>query len=237
MNPRSRTVGRALWLGLLTMLAVLGLSACGGVEKEVKVRHLPDEAKALRPGEYRTEEFEPSFSFRVGKGWKDDVPEAFDVMLLSGGGTDGLGAVNVQRVYEPSKSGTPIVVHTPEDLVAWLEHHPYLKTSDPKTVSVGGVEGQQLDVAVAKDLPDDYHSGVCSPIADPEEECVDLFWLSTYHHSPISLSESDKLRLIVLQNELSGQTVALGYASRSTNFDEFAPEAQKVIDTIEWGDS
>jgi hypothetical protein len=43
--------------------------------------------------------------------------------------------------------------------------------------------------------------------------------------------------LIVLQNELSGQTVALGYASPSTYFEGFAPEAQKVIDTIEWGES
>jgi hypothetical protein len=236
MHPCSRTLRRALALVMLAILVVLGLSACGGVDKEVKVRHLPDEAKPLQPGEYRTEEFEPSFSFRVGKGWKNGTPEAFDVMLLNGGGTDGLGAVNVQRVYEPSKSGTPIVSSTPKDLVGWLEHHPYLKTSDPKPVSVGGVEGQQVDVAVAKDLPDDYHSGVCSPIAE-RQECVELFWLSTHDHSPISVPEGDKWRLIVLQNELSGQTVALGYASRSTNFDEFAPEAQKVIDTIEWGGS
>jgi hypothetical protein len=231
-----RWVSQVLRLVVLVTLAVLMLSACGGIEKEVEVRHLPEEAKALQPGEYRTEEFEPSFSFRVGKGWKNDPPEAFDFLLL-GQERGGLGAVNVQRVYEPSKSAMPIVGNAPKDLVGWLEHHPYLKTSDPEPISVGGVKGLQLDVAVAKDLPEDYHSGVCSPIADPEEECVDLFWLSTYHHSPISLSESDKLRLIVLQNELSGQTVALGYASRSTNFDEFAPEAQKVIDTIEWGDS
>jgi hypothetical protein len=221
---------------MLTILVVLVLGACGGVEKEAKVRHLPDEAKPLQPGEYRTEEFEPSFSFRVGKGWKNGTLEAFDIMLLNGGGRDRLGAVNVQRVYEPSKSGSPIVSSTPKDLVGWLEHHPYLKTSDPEPVSVGGVEGQQLDVAVAKDLPEDYHPGVCSPIAEPEE-CVDLFWLSTHGHSPIFVLESDKVRWIVLQNELSGQTVALGYVSQSTNFDEFAPEAQKVIDTIEWGDS
>ena len=236
MHPGSATVRRALGLGLLAMLVVLVLSACGGVEKQAKIRHLPDEAKALRPGQYRTEEFEPSFSFRVGKGWKNGTPEAFDVMLLNGGGTDGLGAVNVQRVYEPTKSGSPIVSSTPKDLVGWLEHHPYLKTSDPEPVSVGGVEGQQLDVVVAKGLPEDYHSGVCSPIAEPEV-CVDLFWLSTHGHAPIFVLESDKLRLIILQNELSGQTVALGYVSQSTNFDEFAPEAQKVIDTIEWGDS
>jgi hypothetical protein len=234
MNPRSTTVRRALGLGLLAMLVVLGLSACGGVEKEVQVRHLPDEAKPLQPGQYRTEEFEPSFSFRVGKGWENDPPEAFDVLLL-GQKTGGMGAVNVQRVYEPTKSGRPIVVNTPKDLLGWLEHHPYLKTSDPKTVSVGGVEGQQLDVAVAEDLPEDYRSGVCSSIAEPEE-CVDLFRVSD-PHPPISISEGEKGRLIVLQNELSGETVALGYVSRSTNFDEFAPEAQKVIDTIEWGNS
>jgi hypothetical protein len=234
MHPHSRSVRRALGLGLLAMLVVLVPSACGGVEKQAEVRHLPEKAKPLQPGQYRTEEFEPSFSFRVGKGWKNDPPEAFDILVL-GRETDGFGAVNVQRVYEPSKSGTPIVVHTPKDLVGWLEHHPYLETSDPKTVSVGGVEGQQLDVAVAKDLPEDYHSGVCSSIAEPEE-CVDLFRVSD-PHSWISVLESDKSRLIVLQNELSGETVALGYVSRSTNFDEFAPEAQKVIDTIEWGDS
>jgi hypothetical protein len=232
MHPRSRSVSRALGLGLLAMLVVLMPSACGGVEKHAEVRHLPEEAKPLQPGEYRTEEFEPSFSFRVGKGWKNDPPEAFDILVL-GQKTSGLGAVNVQRVYEPTKSGSPIVVHTPKDLVGWLEHHPYLKTSDPEPVSVGGVEGQQLDVAVVEDLPEDYRSGVCSPIAE-HEECVDLFRVST---SWIAVSEGDKSRLIVLQNELSGQTVALGYISRSTNFDEFAPEAQKVIDTIEWGDS
>ena len=234
MHPRSATVKRALGLGLLAMLVVLVLSACGGVEKEAEVRHLPDETKPLQPGQYRTEEFEPSFSFRIGKGWENDPPEAFDVLLL-GQETGGLGAANVQRVYEPSKSGRPIVVNTPKDLVGWLEHHPYLRTSDPEPVSVGGVEGQQLDVAVAKDLPKYYHSGLCSQIAEPEE-CVDLFRVSD-PHSWIAVSESDELRLIVLQNELSGQTVALGYASRSTNFDEFAPEAQKVIDTIEWGNS
>jgi hypothetical protein len=234
MHPRSTTVRRALGLGLLAVFVVLVLGACGKVENEAEVRHLPDEAKALQPGQYRTEEFEPSFSFRIGKGWKNDPPEAFDVLLL-GQKTGGVGAVNVQRVYEPSKSGRPIVVNTPKDLAGWLEHHPYLKTSDPKPVRVGGVEGLQVDVAVAKDLPEDYHSGVCSPIAE-HEECVDLFRLST-HHSPVFVWEGDKLRLIVLQNRLSGQTVALGYASRSTHFDRFAPEAQKVIDTIEWGDS
>jgi hypothetical protein len=231
-----RWVSQVLRLVVLVTLAVLVLSACDGVEKKAEVRHLPEEAKPLQPGEYRTEEFEPSFSFRVGKGWKNDPPEAFDILLL-GKESGGFGAVTVQRVYEPTKSGLPIVVNTPKDLVGWLEHHPYLKTSDPEPVSVGGVKGLQLDVAVAKDLPDDYHSGVCSSIAEPEEECVDLFKVSTPQVSPVFVSESTKTHLIVTKDELSGLTVAMGYASRSTNFEEFAPEAQKVIDTVEWGGS
>jgi hypothetical protein len=231
-----RWVSQVLRLVVLVTLAVLVLSACDGVEKKAEVRHLPEEAKPLQPGEYRTEEFEPSFSFRVGKGWKNDPPEAFDILLL-GKESGGFGAVTVQRVYEPTKSGLPIVVNTPKDLVGWLEHHPYLKTSDPEPVSVGGVKGLQLDVAVAKDLPDDYHSGVCSSIAEPEEECVDLFKVSTPQVSPVFVSESTKTHLIVTKDELSGLTVAMGYASRSTNFEEFAPEAQKVIDTVKWGGS
>jgi hypothetical protein len=228
-------VGRVLSLGLLVVLVVLAVSACGGGKEEAnKPRPLPEEEKALRPGEYRTEEFKPSFSFRVGEDWKNDSPEAFDILLL-GQETGGLlGAVNVQRVYEPSKSGTPIVVHAPKDLVGWLEHHPYLKTSDPEPIRVGGVKGLQLDVAVAKDLPEDYHSGACSSIAEPEE-CVDLFRVSTPHHSPVFVSESSKLHLIVL--DLLGGTVAMGYASRSTDFDEFAPKAQKVVDSVRWGGS
>ena len=49
---------------LLVALVVLMLSACGGAgggqEQANKARPLPEDPKALRPGEYRSEEFEPS---------------------------------------------------------------------------------------------------------------------------------------------------------------------------------
>jgi len=35
---------------------------------------------------------------------------------------------------------------------------------------------------------------------------------------------------------MKGETVALGFARRATEFDEYAPEAQKVIDTVRWRD-
>ena len=56
-------------LGLLVSLVILALSACGGEEQqqESKPRPLPENGKALRAGEYRSQEFKPSLSFRVGR--------------------------------------------------------------------------------------------------------------------------------------------------------------------------
>ncbi len=31
-------------------------------------------------------------------------------------------------------------------MVGWLQHHPYLKTSKPEPVTLGGVKGEQLEV-------------------------------------------------------------------------------------------
>ena len=225
---RRRMVSQALGLGLLAGLVVLALSACGGGEKqqESKPRPLPEDPKALRPGEYRSEEFKPPIFFRVGKGWTNAPPEASDTVRITRGEVGGMGFANVQEVYKPTKTGLAEVVEAPEDMVGWLQHHPYLQTDKPKPIRVGGVKGEQFDVVLG-DLPEGY-SGVCG------SDCVGLFRLST--GSQVILGEGYKLRLIVVE-DLKGETVTMGYASRATDFDEFAPEAQKVIYTVKWAGS
>jgi hypothetical protein len=216
-------VRQALGLGLLVILVVLALSACGGEkQQESRPRPLPEDEKALRPGVYRSEEFEPSLSFRVGKGWTNVPPEASDALLIVQGETKGIGFVNAQEVYKPTKLN---IVDAPEDMVGWFQRHPYLQTDKPEPVTVGGVKGVQFDVVV--EVPDDY-SGACG------SDCVGLFWLST--GIPVSQAEGDKVRLIVLE-DMKGETVTIGFVSPATEFDEFAPEAQKVIDTVEWRDT
>src|SRR5687767_9290808 len=155
-------VSHVLSLGLLVVLVVLALSACGGGEKKAKARPLPEEPKTLRPGVYRSEEFKPSLSFRVGKGWSSAssaTPEASDVLEITQGQTAGISFLNIQEVYKPTRTGTPNVVDAPKNIDGWLQQHPYLQTSKPEPVRVGGVKGVQFDVVLG-DLPKDY-TGVC----------------------------------------------------------------------------
>jgi hypothetical protein len=225
-------VGRVLSLGLLVVLVVLALSACGGDEKKAKARPLPEDPKALRPGTYRSEEFKPSLSFHVGKGWSSTpLEEASDFLEITQGQTAGLNFVNVQKVYKPTKTGSAIVVDAPKDMVGWQQQHPYLQTSKPEPVGVGGVKGVQLEVVVG-DLPQTYNPTCSTIVGNPN--CVDLIRLST--GEPIFLLEGVKVRVTVLE-DVGGETVTIGFFSPTSEFEEFAPEAQKVIDTVKWGGS
>jgi hypothetical protein len=212
----------------LVVLVVLALSACGGGEKKAKARPLPEDPKALRPGTYRSEEFKPSLSFHVGKGWSSSPLESSDVLQITLGQTAGLGFANVQDVYKPTRTGTPNVVDAPKDMVGWFQQHPYLQTSKPEPVRVGGVKGLQFDVVVG-DRPQ-YYIPTCTTIVG-NPNCVDLFRLST--GGRIFLTEGDKAGAIVLE-DLEGETVTIGFASPASEFGELAPEAQKVLESVEW---
>jgi hypothetical protein len=227
MYPRRRIVRQALRLGLLVALVFLVLSACGGEkQQEFKPQPLPEDQQELRPGVYRSEEFKPSLSFRVGEGWSNDPPEVFDALLLFRGETMGLGFLNVQEVYEPSRSGIPTVAKAPDDMVGWLQQHPYLRTSEPQPVTVGGVKGERFEVVV-DEVPKNY-SGPC---AGELGDCMDIFRSSALGW--IAFEKANKQRLIVLE-EVPGKTVTMGFTIPATEFDEQAPEAQKVIDSVEW---
>jgi hypothetical protein len=224
MYPQ-RMVRLILRLGLLVTLVVLVLSACGGnKQQESNPRPLPEDRKALHPGKYRSEEFKPSLIFRVGEGWSTLPPEESHNLFIERGETSALVVfLNVQEVIKPNRTGTPYVVDAPKDMVGWFQEHPYLQTDKPEPVTVGGVKGEQFDVVV-EDVPEDY-SGVCGA------DCVDLFSSST--GIPVYQSEEEKVRVTVLE-DVKGETVTIGFASPITEFDKFAPEAQKVIDTVEW---
>jgi hypothetical protein len=227
MYPK-RMVLRILGLTLLVTLIGLAPSACGGGggrsgEEEAKVRHIPEDEKALPPGQYHTQEFRPSASFRVDKGWSSEG-ETSDAFAFSGD----MGQIGFSRIPEVFKPGTVDVVEAPKDMVGWFQHHPYLKTDKPEPVTVGGVKGKQFNLVIAKDLVQDRAAGVCGV------DCVDIYRLSS--GETISFFKEEKVRIIVLE-DVKGETVTIDFESLIADFDEFAPKAEKVLDTLKWSDS
>jgi hypothetical protein len=246
-------IGLTLRVGLLTMPVLALLAACGELE-EPKPRPLPEDRQDLSPGTYRSEEFEPSLTFRIGQGWTNAPPEASDNLTLTWGQTWVLRFVTPRHLYKPKTGSSHVVdvVDASDDLVGWYQRHPYLRTDEPEPVRVGGLEGVRFDVIVAKDLPKDRY-GLCG------QDCVDIArfehfdliypyppgnhhgacgssetaWTCSSNGALLSIRQEEKQRLIVLE-DVKGKTVTIGFASLATEFEAFAPIAQKVIDSVEW---
>jgi hypothetical protein len=214
----------ALGVGLLVGL-VCAVSACGGEEQQApEPRPLPEEQQDLRPGVYRSEEFEPSLSFRVGEGWNNAPPETPELLHIQWQDTGGVGFLRFQEVYEPTKAGGSKLVEAPDDMLAWFRQHPYLESTRPEPVTVGGVEGERFDLSLG-DPPRGY-SGVCG------YDCVDSGRVGV-SGPPLAMHEGEKARVVVLE-DVEGKSVTITTNSPVSEFDRFASEAQKVIDSLKW---
>ena len=114
---------------------------------------------SLEPGSYRSTFFDPSIDFQVASpGWTWDysselvrggnfrliADESHELPYASDGIYFLLDPAIASRTCE--EKGEPGVGRSVKDLVAWLEDAPGLVVSEPKPVTVGGLEGMQLDI-------------------------------------------------------------------------------------------
>ena len=246
-------------LGLFVAV-ILAMSACGGnggeqsAAPETEASTTEDAASPGAPPEkvYNTKVFEPAFSFTASFNAPEEAdtdmsPEAaVDLSLeaadflsmffvteeqraLGPNATDSgpraLTFSNVKEVFDPSRPAEKVAVPAPEDMIAWLREHPNLEAGEPVPVTVGGVSGTQLDVEVSSVLRD-YPEGCPVPCvnawprSDERGEREFVFFLG------------DKGRHIVLNVE--GETVIVSIEAPEEKFEEFLPEAQEVLDTVEW---
>jgi hypothetical protein len=230
-----------LVVGLLATLLLLALSACGGAggQEEAKARPLPLYEDPLPSGEYHSVKFKPSLSFKVSQAgsntenqlsdfptWANTENQLSDWIEL--GYEAETGAISFANVEEVFKPGTTNVVEAPKDLVGWLQHHPYLNSSKPQPVTLGGVKGEQLAVVVDH-LPKDYY-GNCGM------DCLDIFNQSGGEQIGYFNAIKRERRVFVFE-DVKGETVVIWFASEADKFDKFAPEAQKVVDSVRWGGS
>ena len=153
---------------------------------------------------------------------------------------DSVNFLNAHTVYDvPSEKNIP----APSDLTAWFQQHPYLKTSEPTPVSVGGVSGKQFSVAPT-DAPSKARQGFPKPRTEgmgcsrEADECIPTFILGngdTFNFYP-----SNEYRIIVLDN-VAGETVAIVEIRLSATTPEekradekFYSLAEELLSTVEW---
>jgi hypothetical protein len=198
---------------------------------------LPKYGRASLPaGRYHTTEFEPSLSFRItGGDWRFEgpsgvlgdpehpdylffqrVPEA-EIAFFNLRKVEGIYKPTGQNRPIPEGSGTLVPVPTPDELVEWFQHHPYLKTSKPEPVTVGGVKGVQFDVACAN--------------LQKKDTQVDIFGLSTGGTSQVFFLKQE--HYIVLK-DVKGVPVVIYYNDPKDHFDKFVPVAKKVLRSVQW---
>ena len=232
MYFQRRMVSQALGVGIVTIL-VLALAACGGSaqqdEQANKVHRIPEdsqtyEGEPLPPGRYATEEFKPTMSFSLEKGWTrggTELRDAWDIRDIDNEAY-WLVFTTPEEVYVPNGSGGLKIVAAPKDMASWLQKNSYMKTEKPKPTSVGGEKGVQFDAIVsgAPKVPECYG-------------CPDLGLFHESAGATAGVNKGEKLRFIVLDN-VKGKTVTIMVESSALGFDEFLPKAQKVIKSVEW---
>jgi hypothetical protein len=223
-------------VGMLTIV-MLALSACGGgssaqEQQANKVHHIPEdsqvyEGEPLPAGRYDTEEFKPSMSFTLEKGWSRGGAELHDIWDLQTSRTTRFGSY----LPAPRRSGGPKGSDglkrgpAPEDMVGWLQANPHMKSEKPKPTSVGGEKGVQFDAIV---------TGV---VESPEcPGCVDVPLFHNSDGETTGVEKGEKVRFIVLE-DVKGQTVTIFIESSADGFEEFLAKGQKVVDSVKWGGS
>lgn len=227
-----------LFLGVvMSTMLMLVPTACGGSgpsqeEKADKIHHIPEdsqvyEGKPLPTGRYVTEDFKPTMSFTLGKGWTRGAPELRDAWDIVDIDNDAywLGFLNAEEVYKPNGSGGLKVAPAPENMVDWVQTNPFLKTEKPNPVSVGGEKGVQIDALVAD-----------APKVPPCPDCADLGLVYESGGSTWGVNKGGKIRFIVV-GDVKGETVTIIEETTPEGFKGFTTKSQKVLDSVKWGSS
>jgi hypothetical protein len=191
---------------------------------------LPPTPTNLTPGRYATEEFEPSLSFRVGKGWAMNNPDKkdhFSIYSRAFAESDKesgavLTFVDVRTIFDAKEPPEDNIHPAPKGLLAWFRHHPRLDISKPVSTSVGGLPAERFDASVSS-LPKET--------LDECPDCLPVFGLR--FGEPISVVKGFRQRIFLMEAS-TGETVAIVFYAPPDRFDEYLPKARGVLSTVGW---
>ena len=229
---------RAYWVfgAVFAVVATVGACANGSGEQadapareesttEVasSPRTLPEQGP-LDAGEYRTKNFEPAFTFEVGEGWVAGGPELDGAIFLIRVGERALIFASPEKVFDPKEPAEEREIPAPDTIEGWVDWHQenrYLDVSGTEPATIGGASGRRfhLEVASAPNKATEICGAPCVPGYPVGPTAMDYF---------IGYEEQDSVL------DVGGETVIISVTAPKGNLGKFLPQAQKVLDTVEW---
>ena len=230
-NARSRRarrsgLARRSWLGLVVAVAVG--AGCGGDASPTPV---PTAARVAQPaGLYRSNAFLPTITYTLPDGWLI-VGDTADYFALQPVTSDAIG-IHVFRSPRAASqdadcpiTSAPGVGTTAKELVDWIRARPGLTAGDPVPVTMGGLVGLQVDVAIVEGW------GPSCPFASGIPT-VPLFVGSTDPSFRWVIAGSERLRLDILDVPGKGTIVVDIDAFDGSLMDDFLPAATPIVESM-----
>lgn len=188
----------------------------------------------LAGGIYVADRFEPPFTFRVGQGWLAYIHRPAFV-FLSFGEADlrrpkALSFQTLHRVVEPEAANlfTGKLLRPPQDLVGWIQDHPFIEAGAATVTTVGGTEAIQVD-AVVKTTPKRYGGPGVEDGGCPAP-CVVLWTTEAEGASFVFFVKGERVRFIVLR--VGEQDVVITVEAMAGEFDQVVAESERVLGTL-----
>lgn len=185
----------------------------------------------LAPGIHTTANLLTPVKFEVPDGWSKelDVPGSFQ--LVSSAIPSGSIGIRPDWAIANQSACTadpePGVRRKVDDLVRWLVEHPGLITSSPAPVSIGGLDGQVIDLR-----KDPAWSGPC-------EGKVSLFTHVGTINDPgwWDVTDSARLRLYFLAAGDERTVTVHVETGDEASFEAFVEAAQPIVESFDFGSS
>jgi hypothetical protein len=181
----------------------------------------------LDAGTHHTVDFSPGFGFTLaGPGWvnPEDAGGVFLLMSIDRPG-DVIAFLRQPWPTNPDGIRVPGVASNVAELRAWLTSNPALHVTEPQPVTVGGLDGVQMDIALAPDASNGMSD--C-----PVQVCVNVFiGRSTTWAWDWGFAGPEKQRLYLL--DAADTVVAIFVDSLDgTTFEEMTQAADEIIPTV-----
>lgn len=223
---------RRTWLGLAALVAVV-VAACGGGAPSTPTPVPPTVRPALPAGQYATAVFSPSVTFTLPEGWiiaadSDDYaalrPAASEVTGIYLFRSPQAASQDIECPIAPAAG----VGTSAAELEAWIRERPGLVVGDASAVTVGGLEGLRIDVAILE--------GWLASCSFAEGlPTVPLFVSPTDAGFRWVVAGSERLRLYLLDVPESGTVVVDIDVFDGSFMDAFLPDASRIVASMSFG--